>query len=165
MITRYFGSTDVITFLPLSWPGDSESVLPSNSVSLSGTTLRVYRYLFRQAGKPVGVHEVQSVLGLSSPSVAHYHIRKLVEDGFVREGPGGYVVDRVLFENMLRVRNSIIPFQTTFLTIFLSSLILTLTVFRAPVVSGEYLFALSMNLVAVGIFSWETFRTIRPKRI
>ena len=104
-------------------------------------------------------------LGLSSPSVAHYHIRKLVEDGFVREGPGGYVVDRVLFENMLRVRNSIIPFQTTFLTIFLSSLILTLTVFRAPVVSGEYLFALSMNLVAVGIFLWETFRTIRPKRI
>ncbi|HYB04459.1 MAG TPA: hypothetical protein VED17_08355 [Nitrososphaerales archaeon] len=138
-------------------------MLPSNDGTLSGTTLKVYRYLFRQAGKPVGVHEVQSGLRLSSPSVAHYHIRKLVEDGLVKEGLGGYVVDRVLFENMLRVRKSIIPFQTTFLAIFLSSLMLTLTVFRAPVISGEYLFALSMNLVAVGIFSWETFRSIRRK--
>jgi hypothetical protein len=140
-------------------------VLPSTSGNLNGTTLRVYRFLFRQAGKPVGVHEVQSRLGLSSPSVAHYHIRKLVEDGLVKEGPGGYMVDRILFENMLRVRNSIIPFQTTFLAIFLSSLILTLTVFRAPLISGEYVFALSMNLVAVGIFSWETFRSIRAKHL
>ncbi len=139
-------------------------MLPSNTAGLSGTTLRVYRYLFRQAGKPVGVHEVQNGLGLSSPSVAHYHIRKLVEDGLVKEGPGGYVVDRLLFENMLRIRSSIIPFQTTFLAIFLMSLFLTLTVFRASSLSSEYLFALSMNLLAVGIFSWETFRAISLKQ-
>ena len=135
-------------------------MFPSHSGNLSGTTLRVYRYLFKQGGKPVGVHDVQSGLGLSSPSVAHYHIRKLVEDGMVKEGPGGYVVDRLLFENMLRIRTSIVPFQTTFLAIFLTSLILSLTVFRAPTISGEYLFALTMNVVAVAIFSWETLKAV-----
>jgi predicted DNA-binding transcriptional regulator len=140
-------------------------MLPRSNSSLSGTTLRVYRYLFRQGGKPVGVHEVQSELGLSSPSVAHYHIRKLVDDGLVKEGPGGYVVDRFLFENMLRIRSSIIPFQTTFLAIFLTSLFLSLTFFRAQTNSGEYLFALAMNLIAVGIFSWETFRAVFRTRV
>ena len=82
---------------------------------MKNTTLRVYRYLYKQGGKPVGVHEVQNGLSLSSPSVAHYHIRKLVEQGLAKEEAGGYVVDKVLFENMIRIRRSVIPFQTTYL--------------------------------------------------
>jgi hypothetical protein len=131
--------------------------------NLTGTTLRVYRYLFRQGGKPVGIHDLQNGLGLSSPSVAHYHIRKLVDEGLVKEGIGGYVVDRVLFENMIRIRGSIIPFQTTYLTIFVSSLILLLTFFRAITFSGEYTFAVFVNLLAIGIFSFETVKSMRRK--
>jgi hypothetical protein len=132
-------------------------------VALSGTTLRVYRYLFRQAGKPVGVHEVQNRLGLSSPSVAHYHIRKLVEEGLVQEGAGGYVVDRLLFENMIRIRKSIVPFQTTYLFLFLSSFFLLLTIFRPLYFSSEYVFALFVNSLAIGIFSWETLKALGSK--
>ncbi len=109
------------------------------------------------------MHEVQSSLGLSSPSVAHYHIRKLVEEGLVKEGRGGYIVDRLLFENMIRIRKSIIPLQTTYLILFLTSLILLLTVFRAEIVSSEYVFAISVNLLAVVIFSWETAKSLRQK--
>jgi len=128
---------------------------------LNGTTLRVYRYLFKQAGKPIGVHDVQSGLGLSSPSVAHYHIRKLVDEGLAREDARGYVVDKHLFENMIRIRKSIIPFQTTYLALFLSSLFLLLTLFRAQTISGGYVFALFVDLFAVGIFSWETIKSLR----
>jgi len=135
-------------------------VLASNS-TLNGTTLRVYRYLFKQAGKPIGVHDVQSGLGLSSPSVAHYHIRKLVDEGLAREDARGYVVDKHLFENMIRIRKSIIPFQTTYLALFLSSLFLLLTLFRAQTISGGYVFALFVDLFAVGIFSWETIKSLR----
>jgi len=45
---------------------------------LKGTTLRVYRLIYRQ-GRPMGVHDVQRGLQLSSPSVAQYHIKKLLE--------------------------------------------------------------------------------------
>lgn len=133
----------------------------SDKNNLSGTTLRVYRYVFRQAGKPVGIHELQSHLGLSSPSVAHYHIRKLVEEGLVKEGMGGYVVDRVLFENMIRIRGSIIPFQTTYLSIFVCSLFLLLTVFRAETLDSEYFFAVFVNIMAIGITAFETIRSMR----
>jgi len=137
--------------------------LLATNTALNGTTLRVYRYLFRQAGKPVGVHDVQSGLGLSSPSVAHYHIRKLVEDGLAREGAGGYVVDKMLFENMIRIRNYIIPFQTTYLVFFLSSLFMMLTIFRAPVISSDYSFALFVNTIAVCLFLWETMKSTRQR--
>ncbi len=36
---------------------------------LKGTTLKVYRFIYRQ-GKPMGIHDVQRGLTLSSPSVA-----------------------------------------------------------------------------------------------
>lgn len=137
----------------------------SSNNDLNGTTLRVYRYLFRQAGKPVGVHEVQSGLGLSSPSVAHYHIRKLVEEGLVRESSEGYIVDRLFFENMVRVRKSIVPFQTAYLVIFLVLFSLLLTLFKEQTFAGTYALAVLINALAVSIFTFETFRSLRMKNI
>ena len=51
---------------------------------MQGTTLKVYRYLYK-IGKPAGISEVQKGVGLSSPSVAHYQIKKLEEAGLIRE--------------------------------------------------------------------------------
>ena len=45
---------------------------------LKGKTLQVYLYMIKKK-EPVGVREVQRDLGFSSPSVANYHIDKLVE--------------------------------------------------------------------------------------
>ncbi len=125
--------------------------------------MRVYRYLYKQGGKPVGVHEVQSGLALSSPSLAHYHIRKLVEQGLAREEAGGYVVHKVIFENMIRIRRSVIPFQTTYLALFISTFAIMLTVFRSHALSGIYLFALLVNAMAIGIFLYETVRSLSQK--
>ncbi len=111
----------------------------------------------------MGVHEVQSGLALDSPSLAHYHIRKLVEQGLAREEAGGYVVDKVIFENMIRIRRSVIPFQTTYLALFISTFAIMLTVFRSHALSGIYLFALLVNAMAIGIFLYETVRSLSQK--
>ncbi|MEO9320640.1 MAG: hypothetical protein ABI361_08215 [Nitrososphaera sp.] len=44
---------------------------------LQGRTLEVYLYLVRKK-HPVGIRELQREIGLSSPSVAEYHVEKLV---------------------------------------------------------------------------------------
>lgn len=128
---------------------------------MNATTLRVYRYLYKQGGRPVGVHEVQNGLALSSASLAHYHIRKLVEQGLAREENGGYVVDKVLFENMIRIRRSVIPFQTTYLALFLATLVINLTLFRPTVLTSIFVFSLLVNSLAIGIFAYETAKSMR----
>ena len=122
----------------------------------------MYRFLYRE-GRPVGVHEVQKGLQLSSPSVAHYHLRKLVEEGFVKEDGGGYIVDKVLFENMIRVRKSVIPLQTAFFGIFLGALILSVIFFLPQAHSAGYLFSLAVNSLAAGIFGFQSLRFLRRK--
>jgi len=50
---------------------------------LRGKTLKVYRYLLERYGSKVGVREVQRKLKFSSPSLAAYHLEKLVSLGLV----------------------------------------------------------------------------------
>jgi len=113
----------------------------------------------------MGAHEIQKDLNLSSPSLAHYHLRKLVEDGLVREESGGYVVDRLLFENMIRIKGSIIPFQTTFLSLFCSTLAILLFFFRPQVLSAEFIFSVMVNSAAVCIFASEVRSALRSSRL
>jgi len=125
---------------------------------LKGTTLRVYRYLYR-AGAPTGIHNVQRALKLSSPSVAEYHIKKLLRAGLVQEKDGGYSVDKVVFENVIRIRRTLIPLQGTYLAFFLSTLVILVVFFRPPSVTSLYFFALSVNLGGVVITAYEAFKT------
>ena len=131
---------------------------------LSGTTLRVYRYLFRQ-GKPIGVHEVQRGLGLQTPSTAHYHLRKLVDSGLVKERDGGYVVDRVLFESMIRVGRSLIPIQVTFAAFFATTLAFLLTTLRPSQLYAVWVLALAIDSVSLAIFVLQAGITYRRTRM
>ena len=97
--------------------------------SLRGTTLKVYRRMFR-TGKPMKINEIQRSLGLSSPSVAQYHVKKLLQFGLIREVPEGYLVENVVFENLIRFRRVSIPIQTGYAGFFLGALAVLLTVFR-----------------------------------
>lgn len=65
--------------------------------TLKGKTLKVYLYLLEKSGSTVGVREVQRKLGLSSPSLAAYHLDKLVSLGLVGKTPTGeyYLVQEV----------------------------------------------------------------------
>ena len=126
---------------------------------LKGTTLRVYRYMYR-TGTPLGIHDVQRGLELSSPSVAEYHIRKLAGAGLIQEREGGYTVDRVMFENMIRIRRTVIPFQTTYGTFFAVTLVILLVLLRPTTMTSTYVFAVAVNVAALLISIYEALRTL-----
>ena len=134
---------------------------PSDPYSaLSGTTLRVYRFLYK-AGSALGVHEVQRGVWLATASTAHYNLRKLVDAGLVQEKDGGYVVDKILFENMLRIGKSLIPVQTTFIAFFATTLFFLLTLLRPSEVYTTYAFALVINVASLGIFTYQAIVTFK----
>jgi len=59
-----------------------------NRTNISATTWNVYLYILTSRG-PVGVRDVWRELKLSSPSLAQYHVNKLLELGIItqtREG-------------------------------------------------------------------------------
>lgn len=63
---------------------------------LKGKTLQVYMYMIKRK-EAVGVREVQRDLTFSSPSVANYHIEKLIRLALVSQDEYGryYVVQKV----------------------------------------------------------------------
>ncbi len=61
---------------------------PIPSSEIRGKTLDVYYYL-ASIMKPVGVREVQRHFGYSSPSVAAYHLNRLLEASLVKKTPAG----------------------------------------------------------------------------
>jgi predicted DNA-binding transcriptional regulator len=134
-------------------PGSGEDVL-------RGTTLKIYRFMYKE-GRPLGLHEIQRALGLSSASIPQYHINKLIAAGLVKvhEGGRGYYVDRLIFENMIRIRRSLIPFQTTYTIFFCTTLVILLTILRPQIITSLFLFALAINLAAIFIFASQAFRT------
>ena len=126
---------------------------------LEGTTRKVFRYIYRQ-GKPVGIRDVQRALNMSSPSVASYHATKLLNAGLIREEEGGFTVDRVVFENMVRVGRTAFPIQSAFATFFLASLALLLTVLRPTQLSSEYVFSVVVAAVASGVSLTGAFKAV-----
>jgi len=163
--------------------GKRRSSSDIKDLELNGTILRVYRYLYR-AGKPCGIHEVQRGLGLSSSSVALYHIRKLLDAGLIREDSQhneeentrekkgvegidsdkvtvGYVVDRLMFDNMIRIRRSLIPIQVAYSIFFATAFIILLVLLRPSVLSGAYFFALVIIGIACAIFLYQAIKAAR----
>lgn len=128
--------------------------------SLSGTTYRVYRYMLRQR-HPVGISHVQKALGLRSSSIAEYHIRKLLQMELIREDQGGYTVDKVIFDNIIRIRRISIPVQTAYVLFFGVTLLLMLFVFRPAVVTSAHFFAVVVNCSALGIAIYEMAKTLQ----
>lgn len=127
---------------------------------LEGTTRKVFRFVYRQHG-PVGVHDVQRGLGLSSPSVAHYHIAKLLRAGLIREAGDGYVVEKAVFEDMIRVRKTVIPLETGYAIFFLTALAALVTFMRPAQLSSTYVFALFVVLVAFAVSLREAYKVTR----
>ena len=143
-------------------------------LELGGTTLRVYRYLYRM-GKPCGIREIQRGLGLSSPSVAVYHVRKLLDAGMIREEQGaesqngspdsGYVVDRIIYENMIRIRRSLIPFQVAYSFFFATALIILIVLLRPSVLTGAYIFSLFVIAAACGLFAYQALKSVSKNAV
>jgi predicted DNA-binding transcriptional regulator len=128
--------------------------------TITGTTRRVYGRIYRYG--PVRLHELQKELGLSSSSVAEYHVNKLLRMGLIRESAEGYVTDRVIVENMIRIRRTVIPIWTTLAVFFVVSLAVLLSILR-PVhfADASYLFSLGVIGVALVVSLYEAITTLR----
>ena len=124
---------------------------------LKGLTLKVYKYVLKN-DKPVGIREVQRALGLSSPTLALYHMNKLEEAGFIKKQMNGYVVDRVVLENLVRFRSMLIPRNLFFTVFMITSLIISVVFMRPPVVTREYVFPLAVIVVATIASIYDTIR-------
>ena len=130
---------------------------------LGGSTLKVYRYLVKRHGV-VRMTDIQTDLGLSSPSLAHYHVMKLVELGLVREEGNGYTADRVVIENYFRLLGVLVPFQAAYSAFFVATLAAMLWILAktsgSPITSFEFI-ALSVNAAALLVSAYELRRTLR----
>ncbi len=131
---------------------------------LRGKTLDVYRYVLKN-NKPTGVREVQRALKFSSPRLAFYHLNKLEEAGLLKKGVEGYVLERVVLQNSVRLRRLLIPRYFFYSVFFVSALIIELTVLRPPSVRGDYVFELVVSLVAAVSFLYETLRILIRKNL
>lgn len=131
---------------------------------LRGNTARVYRYAIK-IGKPIGVREVQRALKLSSPRLASYHLEKLEEAGLLKQTPDGFVVDKLVLENFVRLRRLLIPRYFVYFMVFATAATFQVILFRPSILTREYLFATIMLLVAVACFAYETVTTLLKKRI
>lgn len=137
---------------------DNDSNSRKTTEDLGKTTLKVYRYLYRN-GKPLGIRDIQRGLGLSSSSVAEYHVRKLLSMSLVKEeSESRFLVDRLVFENMIRIRNTLIPIQVGFSVFFGTALLVLLFLFRPSVLSGQYIFSVIMIALACSLFAYQAFK-------
>jgi len=70
---------------------------------LKGKTLLVYWYMLRASDSTVGVREIQRSLGFSSPSIAAYHLEKLVSLGLAEKSIiGEYCLTQEVKVGLLR---------------------------------------------------------------
>jgi len=132
---------------------------------LRGRALQIYLLLVSE-GKPMGVRDIQARLSLSSPSVAHYHLRKLEEMGLVTRDPGGrYYARRLIKAGALReflfLGSLALPRHVLY-----SALFLALLVFCAVALSSTSdvgLLVITLASLALASFSWlyEGLRVLR----
>lgn len=136
---------------------------PTNEHRISGTTLKVYRYLYR-TGRPQNMHDVQRGLNLSSASVAQYHIKKLLQSGMIREEQDGYVVDKVVFENMIRIRRSLVPIKIAY-CVFFATMIVSLVIVLRPTnnFTVVLVFGIFVSVAALGLFLYEAIKDLRKE--
>ncbi len=86
--------------------------------ALEGTALKVYAYILRNG--PAGPRDVARALGLSSPSLAYYHLKRLEEEGLASRLPDGrYVITRpASVEGYVTIGKWLIPRLLTYSAFF-----------------------------------------------
>ena len=138
-------------------PADDGKKLPIED-HLKGKTLQVYTYMIKKK-EPVGVREVQRDLGFSSPSVANYHIEKLVEMALVnQDGYGRYfVVQKVqvgVLQAFVNIGGLAVP-RLSFFAAFFTTLLIAYVVLNF---SDLNVHAIGFALAGTAAFWIETIR-------
>ena len=134
---------------------------------LKGTTLRVYWHLLRNK-KSTTLRGLQRDLGFSSPSVASYHLEKLMDMGLVGKFRGEYNLKKTVSleatSSFVRISRLMIP-RYAFYTTFFFSLLIIFMVEYAHSLSLQGIFALVFGVSGFLIAGYETWRQWRMKPV
>ena len=134
---------------------------------LKGKTLLVYWNLLKSSGSRVGVREVQRKLGFSSPSVAVYHLDKLMSLGLVEKTvTGEYVliseVKTGLLRFFTRLGRFLVP-RYLFYSVWFTTMLISYIIFYGQSLCVHNIAALIFGLSASSILWFETVRVLREK--
>jgi DNA-binding transcriptional ArsR family regulator len=134
---------------------------------LKGTTLRVYWHLLR-SGKPTTIRHLQRDLSFSSPSVASYHLEKLIDMGLVKKVRGDYELKKTVsleaMSSFVRISHLMIP-RYIFYTTFFFTLLIVFVVGYSSSLSVQGVFALVFGVSGLVITGYETWRQWRLKPV
>jgi DNA-binding transcriptional ArsR family regulator len=134
----------------------------SKGQEVRGNALKIYLYLLRHGSSEL--RDIQRGVGLSSASLASYHLGKLTEAGFVvQDERGRYSAvkessDRVL-EGYSRMGPAIVPQLFFFAVLF--TVLVTFFSFEALNASGFTVYLVAVCAVMVLVFWYETVRLWR----
>ncbi len=132
---------------------------------LRGRTLRVY-YELLSLREPIGPRQLQRKLGLSSPSLAAYHLEKLVEVGLVRCDRGVYSVEQVVQVGVLKqfifIGRLALPRHLFYAAFFTVTLITYIAIYPQPLTFANVV-AWMLGGIAAGICWYETIRVHRSR--
>ena len=134
---------------------------------LKGKTLLVYWHLLKSPGLKVGVRDVQRKLGFSSPSVAVYHLDKLMSLGLVEKTmTSEYVlvseVKTGLLRLFTRLGRFLIP-RYLFYSVWFTTMLISYIIFYGQNFSIHNIVALIFGFSASSILWFETMRLWREK--
>ncbi len=137
-------------------------------LKLKGTTLRVYWHLLR-SGKPTTIRRLQRSLGFSSPSVASYHLEKLMDMDLVKKNVrGDYQLKKTIslevMSSFVRISHLMIP-RYVFYTTFFFSLLIVFIIGYGSSISLQGVFALVFGVSGFVITGYETWRQWRLKPV
>ena len=128
-----------------------------------GTTYDVYLCILT-SNSPIGVREIWRALKLSSPSLAQYHVNKLMELKLIEPKAGKYVTnDQEQLEalrSFLMLRGMLIPRMVVYAA--LSAGILTSFLLLYPI-SWDFrdLVTVAVCLFSIATFSFEAIKQYR----
>jgi predicted DNA-binding transcriptional regulator len=136
----------------------------SRDADLKGNTLRVYTYLFKVQRS--GIREVQRQLGFKSPSLAQYHLDKLVSLGLAgRDETGDYILVKEIkieaLEQFLKIGTYLVPrfiLYSVMLTFLFSYFIVAVRVLPTSTVS---IWAYIFGILGLFITWYETIKLWR----
>ena len=135
--------------------------MPTNN-EIKGNTLKVYLYLLKHG--PSELRDVQRGIGLSSPSLASYHLGKLIEAGFANQDEFGkyFAVketsDKIL-EGYSKMGTTVVPQMFFFALLF--TILAAFFSFMALSTTGFTIYLVGVSAAMVLVFWYETVRLWR----
>ncbi len=121
---------------------------------LTGRTLMVYFVLLNKG--MIGVRDLQKNLGLSSPSVAKYHLDKLVELSLIENQKGIYHLvkkaDIPVLTSWILIGRHLFP-KALFIAIFFSNLFIFYLIFIYSYWNKDSLFVILLGS-AITLYTW-----------